>query len=84
MVLEHFSAAGVPGQIVGVIKRGGGSDIDAWPVTEVSELIHIQPDSSDIDLLPKMGEYILPILAGIGMEEVNKVDIPSPHLALVI
>lgn len=60
------------GQIFRVIKDSRLASSFTCTITEVSQLIHIKPNSTKLYLFVEIVEHILPILSSIRMEEIDE------------
>ena len=59
-------------KILRIVKSRRGRRCFASPIAKVGQFIHIEPDSAELYLFVENIEHVLPILSGVGMEEVNK------------
>ena len=60
------------GQILRVVEDGRLASSFTCTIAEVSQLIHIKPNTTELYLFIEIVEHILPILRSIGMEEINE------------
>ena len=72
------------GDIIGIVNNSLAFGWLTRSITKIGNLVHIQPTSRKINLSMQMSQHIDPILCGVGMEIINKIRQPRPHLALLI
>lgn len=55
-----------------------------FPAPEVGWLVHVQPDTTELDFAVEDPQHLHPIFRCIGMEEIDKVDTSWPDLSHVV